>query len=261
MPGQPLLLPNPWDVGSARLLASLGFEALATTKQRFCRDAGRLDGSVTRPQALDHAAAIVSATELPVSADLENGFCRIPGGRRRNGRGAVRAGLAGFSIEDFSGSQEKPIYELARAAELVGARLKSRTVEPLTSWSRSLGELSARPARARRHDRTSAGLQESRSRCPLRAGTHERRGDPRDRGRRSIGPSTCSFRPGAPSVAELASSASAGSRSVARSRSSRCRPSSRPRVSCASRARMGFGTQAGDGARAARPRRSADRSK
>src|ERR1700704_1569809 len=70
----PLLMPNPWDVGSAKLLASLGFEALATTSSGFAATLGRLDGSVTRDEAVEHAATIVGATDLPVSADLENGF-------------------------------------------------------------------------------------------------------------------------------------------------------------------------------------------
>ena len=120
-PGRPLLLPNPWDVGSARLLASLGFEALATTSSGFAATLGRLDGSVTAAEALEHAAAIVSATDLPVSADLENGFADSAEGVAETARGAVAAGLAGFSIEDFSGNDADPIYELERAAERVRA--------------------------------------------------------------------------------------------------------------------------------------------
>jgi 2-methylisocitrate lyase-like PEP mutase family enzyme len=116
--GQPLLLPNPWDVGSARLLASLGFDALATTSSGFAATLGRLDGSVSAEEALQHAAAIVSATELPVSADLENLFADSPEGVAETARGAVAAGLAGFSIEDYSGDA---IYELEEAAERVRA--------------------------------------------------------------------------------------------------------------------------------------------
>src|SRR6266508_2637333 len=77
-PGRPLLMPNPWDVGSARVLAALGYRALATTSSGFAATLGRLDGTVTREQALRHAADIVAATELPVSADLENGFVYEP---------------------------------------------------------------------------------------------------------------------------------------------------------------------------------------
>ncbi|HME67573.1 MAG TPA: isocitrate lyase/phosphoenolpyruvate mutase family protein, partial [Streptosporangiaceae bacterium] len=73
-PGEPLLLPNPWDLGSARLLAALGFQALATTSSGFAASLGRNDGSVSREEALVHSAVIVAATALPVSADLENAF-------------------------------------------------------------------------------------------------------------------------------------------------------------------------------------------
>jgi hypothetical protein len=73
-PGDPLLIPNPWDAGSAKLLASLGFDALATTSSGFAATLGRVDNTVTREEALTHSAAIVAATPLPVSADLENGF-------------------------------------------------------------------------------------------------------------------------------------------------------------------------------------------
>src|SRR3981189_3546265 len=91
----PLLLPNPWDAGSARLLASLGFAALATTSGGVAATLGRLDGGVTRDEALGHAAAIVAATPLPVSADLENAFADEPAGvAQTDGRraGAGRGG-------------------------------------------------------------------------------------------------------------------------------------------------------------------------
>src|SRR4051794_33070880 len=120
-PGKPLLLPNPWDAGSARLLASLGFEALATTSSGFAATLGRLDGSVTRAQALEHAAAIVAATELPVSADLENGFGDGPDDVAETVRGALEAGLAGCSIEDASGDDRARVYEFGRAVERVAA--------------------------------------------------------------------------------------------------------------------------------------------
>src|ERR1700749_3399289 len=117
----PLLLPNPWDQGSARLLASLGFQALATTSSGFAATLGRLDGSVTRDEALAHAAAIVGATELPVSADLENGFADSVEGIAQTASGAIAAGLAGFSIEDHSGDPDDPIYPLEGAAQRVAA--------------------------------------------------------------------------------------------------------------------------------------------
>ncbi|HEY6278943.1 MAG TPA: isocitrate lyase/phosphoenolpyruvate mutase family protein [Streptosporangiaceae bacterium] len=124
----PLLLPNPWDPGSAKLLASLGFAALATTSSGFAATLGRLDGSVTRDEALAHAAAIVAATGLPVSADLENAFADDPAGVADTVRLAIAAGLAGCSVEDSTGDDESPIYDrplaterIAAAAEVAGA--------------------------------------------------------------------------------------------------------------------------------------------
>lgn len=118
---RPLLLPNPWDQGSAKLFASLGFEALATTSSGSAATLGRLDGSVTFEEAIESAAAIVEATELPVSADLENGFADDPHGVAETLRLAAAAGLAGASIEDYSGRKEAPIYEIGHAAERVAA--------------------------------------------------------------------------------------------------------------------------------------------
>ena len=120
-PGNPLLLPNPWDQGSARLLASLGFQALATTSSGFCATLGRLDGSVSRGEILAHAATIVAATDLPVSADLENGYADDPADVARTVILAVEAGLAGCSIEDYSGRDDDPIYDSSLAAERVVA--------------------------------------------------------------------------------------------------------------------------------------------
>jgi 2-methylisocitrate lyase-like PEP mutase family enzyme len=117
----PLLMPNPWDVGSAKLLESLGFRALATTSSGFAGTLGRLDGSVTRDEAIAHAASIVAATEVPVSADLENGFADDPAGVAETSRLAVAAGLAGYSVEDYSGSEDAPIYERGFAAERIAA--------------------------------------------------------------------------------------------------------------------------------------------
>jgi 2-methylisocitrate lyase-like PEP mutase family enzyme len=120
-PGDPLLLPNPWDAGSARLLAWLGFEALATTSSGSAATLGLLDGGLGAEPALAHAAAIVAATELPVSADLENGFAEDADGVAETARAAVRAGLAGFSVEDYSGDDSVPIYGIEEAAERVRA--------------------------------------------------------------------------------------------------------------------------------------------
>jgi 2-methylisocitrate lyase-like PEP mutase family enzyme len=121
-PGVPLLLPNPWDAGSARVLAWLGFEALATTSSGSAATLGLLDGQIGPELALEHAHTIVAATPLPVSADLENGFAPDADGIALTARGAVQAGLAGFSIEDYSGDDEHPIYAI-EAAHAGPARL------------------------------------------------------------------------------------------------------------------------------------------
>ena len=146
-PGSPLLIPNPWDAGSARLLASLGFEALATTSSGFAATLGRLDGSVTRDEALEHAATIVAATELPVSADLENCFADDPEGVAETAAGAMASGLAGFSIEDFTGDEGEPIYELERAAERVRAVVETahRGAAELVVTARAENYLHGRP--------------------------------------------------------------------------------------------------------------------
>jgi 2-methylisocitrate lyase-like PEP mutase family enzyme len=116
-----LLLPNPWDAGSARLLAHLGFDALATTSSGYAATLGRLDGGVTREDALAHAAEIVAATDLPVSADLENCFAEHASGVAETVRMAIAVGLAGCSIEDFTGDGGNPIYPIGEAVDRVTA--------------------------------------------------------------------------------------------------------------------------------------------
>ena len=118
---EPLLLPNPWDTGSARILASLGFKALATTSSGFATSLGKVDGGITRGQALGHAATIVGATDLPVSADMENCFADDPSGVADTIALAARTGLAGCSLEDFTGDESTPIYDLALATDRVAA--------------------------------------------------------------------------------------------------------------------------------------------
>jgi 2-methylisocitrate lyase-like PEP mutase family enzyme len=130
-PGKPLLMPNAWDVGSARLLASLGFEALATTSSGHAATLGLLDGSVGRDAALAHSAELVAATELPVSADLENGFGHDPAEVSTTVKLAGEAGLAGCSIEDFTGDLDDPIYELELAAERVAAAARAAHEGPV----------------------------------------------------------------------------------------------------------------------------------
>jgi 2-methylisocitrate lyase-like PEP mutase family enzyme len=118
---EPLLIPNPWDPGSAKLLASLGFAALATTSSGFAATMGRGDGSVTRDEALAHATAMAAATSLPVSADLEDGFASQPADVAETIRLAAVTGLAGCSVEDFTRDDSGPIYERALAVDRVAA--------------------------------------------------------------------------------------------------------------------------------------------
>ncbi len=130
VPGQPLLMPNPWDVGSAKVLASLGFKALATTSSGFAATLGRRDGGAGRDEVLAHAAAVVAAVDLPVSADLENGFAEDPDGVYATVRAAAAAGLAGCSIEDYSGSDREGIYDRALAVERVTAAVEAAVISP-----------------------------------------------------------------------------------------------------------------------------------
>jgi 2-methylisocitrate lyase-like PEP mutase family enzyme len=115
------IIPNPFDAGTARLLAYLGFEALATTSAGYAFTLGQRDNTVGREQMMVHAAAIVAATPLPVSADLENGFGDDPETVVETIRLAAAAGLAGCSIEDSTGRAGDPIYEHAHAVERIRA--------------------------------------------------------------------------------------------------------------------------------------------
>ena len=115
------VIANAWDAGSARVLAGLGFEAIATSSGAMANTLGRIDGNVTRDEALAHAKAIVGATDVPVSADLEKGFGDKPEDAALTIRLAAQAGLAGGSIEDYSGDKANPIYGVAQAAERVAA--------------------------------------------------------------------------------------------------------------------------------------------
>jgi 2-methylisocitrate lyase-like PEP mutase family enzyme len=115
------IIPNPWDIGTARVLARLGFEALATTSAGFAFSIGQRDNTVGRERMIAHVRSIVAATDLPVSADLENGFGDDPETAAETIRLGAAAGLVGGSIEDSNGSRQDPIYELERAAERVRA--------------------------------------------------------------------------------------------------------------------------------------------
>src|SRR5215475_7341097 len=115
------LIPNPWDVGSARILEGLGFEALATSSAASACASGRRDGGLTRDEALAHARLIVNATDLPVSADLEKGFGDAPEIVAETIRLAAEAGLVGCTIEDTTGDPERPLFDFSLAVERITA--------------------------------------------------------------------------------------------------------------------------------------------
>ena len=127
----PFIMPNPWDLGSAKILASMGFTALATTSAGFANALGRADGAVTRDEAIAHAGLIGDATSLPINGDLENGFGDEPKAVAETIEQALAAGLAGCSIEDFGGGSIYPrehAIERIRAAVEVNQRSDSKLV-------------------------------------------------------------------------------------------------------------------------------------
>jgi len=141
------VIPNPWDAGTARLLAHLGFEALATTSAGLAFSRGRPDGGVTREDTIEHVAAIVAATDLPVSADLEGGFGDDPQDCAETIKQGAAAGLVGGSIEDSTGRKDDPIYPHDRAVERVRAAVAAaRALHfPFTLTARSENFLWGRP--------------------------------------------------------------------------------------------------------------------
>jgi 2-methylisocitrate lyase-like PEP mutase family enzyme len=126
VPGTPLLMPNPWDRGSAVVLASLGFRALATTSSGYAATLARRDGGVSRDEALAHAADLSAATDLPVSADLESGFGATPRDVGGTVALAVATGLAGLSIEDATGDPDAPIFERHTAVARIAAAAEQK---------------------------------------------------------------------------------------------------------------------------------------
>ncbi|MDF1748096.1 MAG: isocitrate lyase/phosphoenolpyruvate mutase family protein [Alphaproteobacteria bacterium] len=127
----PLLIPNPWDVGSARILHGMGFEALATTSAGMAFSMGICEGKSSRDAVLDHCRTLVDATPLPVSADLEKGFADTPEGVAETVRLAGDTGLAGCSIEDHTGDRANPIFDEGLAVERVAAAVvAARAVSP-----------------------------------------------------------------------------------------------------------------------------------
>jgi 2-methylisocitrate lyase-like PEP mutase family enzyme len=141
------IIPNPWDVGTARLLAHLGFEALATTSMGYAFSVGQRDGTLSRQQTLDYAKAIGAATDLPVSADLENGFGDSPESVAETIRLAAATGIVGGSIEDATGRPDDPIYALEHAVERIEAAVVAvRALSiPFTLTARAENYLHGRP--------------------------------------------------------------------------------------------------------------------
>ncbi|MBI3828775.1 MAG: isocitrate lyase/phosphoenolpyruvate mutase family protein [Planctomycetes bacterium] len=124
------VIPNPWDVGTAKMLAVLGFEALATTSSGYAFSTGRKDGNVGREKMLAHAREIVNATDLPVSADFENGYAADLNGVADTYRLAGEAGLAGASIENSTRRPDAPLFEIKQAAERVRAAAEAAHALP-----------------------------------------------------------------------------------------------------------------------------------
>jgi len=131
IPGTPLLMPNAWDPGSARLFAAIGCQAIASTSGGFAASQGRIDGAMTRDEVLEHCGALVAAVGIPVSADLENCFADEPAGVAATITDAIGQGLAGGSVEDFTRNRDEPIYELAHAADRVRAAAEAAHAGPV----------------------------------------------------------------------------------------------------------------------------------
>jgi 2-methylisocitrate lyase-like PEP mutase family enzyme len=128
--GPTFVIPNPWDIGSARLLAGLGFPALATSSAAAASAIGKRDGELSRDEALAHARLIVGATDLPVSGDLENGFGDAPEVVAETIRLAAASGLAGCTIEDTTGNPDRPLYDFALAVERIAAASEAARALP-----------------------------------------------------------------------------------------------------------------------------------
>jgi len=124
------VIPNPWDIGSARILAALGFQALATSSAASAAALGRRDHGLTREDSLAHARLIVEATDLPVSADLGKGFGDAPDAAAQTIRLAAEAGLVGCTIEDATGRPEKPLYDAGLAVERIAAAAEAARALP-----------------------------------------------------------------------------------------------------------------------------------
>jgi 2-methylisocitrate lyase-like PEP mutase family enzyme len=141
------IIPNPWDVGSARILTQLGFEALATTSAGFAFSLGMPDATVDRDTVMKHAYALAAATDVPVSGDLENGYGDAPEVVAETVRLAAVAGLVGCSIEDATGRPDDPIYDIGPATERIRAAVAAARSQPFpfTLTARAENYLHGRP--------------------------------------------------------------------------------------------------------------------
>jgi 2-methylisocitrate lyase-like PEP mutase family enzyme len=141
------IIPNPWDIGTARILAHLGFEALATTSMGYAFSAGQCDTTIGRDRMLEHVAAIARATELPVSADLENGYGDAPEFVAETIALAASAGVVGCSIEDATARPDDPIYDKKHAADRIRAAAEAARALPFpfTLTGRAENYLHGRP--------------------------------------------------------------------------------------------------------------------
>jgi 2-methylisocitrate lyase-like PEP mutase family enzyme len=148
--GEPFVIPNPWDAGSARMFEALGFEALATTSSGFAFTLGKLDGGATLDEVADHVAALAAATDLPISVDLENGYGAEPADAARAIARVAEAGAVGGSIEDYD--PDTGLYDHARAVERVAAAVEA---------ARALDVTFTLTARAENHIRDNPDLDDT----------------------------------------------------------------------------------------------------
>ena len=178
------VIPNPWDIGSARLLAQLGFRSLATTSSGFAWSQGRQDHEMTIDESLAHLSAIATAVEIPVSADFQSGFAQMPDGVAANVTRAAATGVAGVSIEDSTGDAANPLFDFTLAVERIQAsrRALDATGTGVLLTARSEGFIVGRPDLAETippADRVRTGRRGLSLRARTARESRHRRGRPR----------------------------------------------------------------------------------
>ena len=234
------VIPNPWNVGSARYLQALGFKALATTSSGHAHAQGYADGGQSIDDVLAHYREIAAATDVPLNADFENGFAHDPDGVAENVTRCIETGVAGLSIEDFTGDDADPLYDF----DLALARVKAARAAidkaggDVVFTARTEGFLHGRPDLDETVRRLKA-FADAGADCLYSPGVRTPRADRGDRARRSRPSRSISSTAGRSARSRRAisrASACAASASAARSRASRCMPSSRPRPKSPTRA-------------------------